>query len=260
MPVRPTNHVIIDADSMRKGVRALRRKCPHIRRIHDLTGDPPLRDYRPGFAGLARIVVGQQISLAAAQAIWGRLELAAQPTTPGKFLSLTDDRLRAVGLSRGKVKTLRGIATALENGFDLDALSDAPDDELHGTLTARPGIGPWSADIYMLFCLGRADAFAAGDLALQISAGTVLGLEERPDRNQLRAIAERWKPWRGSRPISCGHTTRSPIASWRPAIPNDFLHLHVFRSPLGRTFGKTFTELICIASIPAERAGRDNST
>jgi DNA-3-methyladenine glycosylase II len=198
MPERRTTSVIIDAETMRKGVRSLRRKCPHIRRIHDLTGDPPLRDYRPGFAGLARIVVGQQVSLAAAQAIWGRLEQATVPSvTPANFLLLNDDDLRQVGLSRGKVKTLRGIATAIDNGFDLNALTDAPDDELLATLTALPGIGPWSAEIYMLFCLGRADAFAAGDLALQISASAALGLENRPNRDELVAIAERWKPWRG---------------------------------------------------------------
>ncbi|MDH4983512.1 DNA-3-methyladenine glycosylase 2 family protein [Hyphomicrobium sp. D-2] len=176
----------------------MRRKCPHIRRIHDLTGDPPLRDYRPGFAGLTRIVVGQQVSLAAAQAIWGRLELATAPAvTPQNFLLLSDNDLRQVGLSRGKVKTLRGIATAIENGFDLDALGSLPEDDLLTTLTALPGVGPWSAEIYMLFCLGRADAFAAGDLALQISACAALGLENRPNRDELLAIAERWKPWRG---------------------------------------------------------------
>ncbi|KWT66239.1 DNA-3-methyladenine glycosylase II [Hyphomicrobium sulfonivorans] len=198
MPDRRKASIIIDADTMRKGVRSLRRKCPHIRHIHDLTGDPPLRDYRPGFAGLARIVVGQQVSLAAAQAIWGRLELASAPVvTPQTFLLLNDDDLRQVGLSRGKVKTLRGIATAIADGFDLDALSRKPEDELHATLTALPGVGPWSAEIYMLFCLGRADAFAAGDLALQISACAALGLENRPNRDELLTIAERWKPWRG---------------------------------------------------------------
>ena len=197
MSGRLPSHTIIDGETMRKGVRALRRKCPHIRHIHDLTGDPPMRDYRPGFAGLARIVVGQQVSLAAAQAIWGRLELAAAPVIPRNFLALSDDDLRQVGLSRGKVKTLRGIATAIENGFDLVALGAAPDDELHTALTALPGVGPWSADIYTLFCLGRADAFAPGDLALQISAGAALGLDQRPNRQELLAIAERWKPWRG---------------------------------------------------------------
>jgi len=189
--------ILLDDDGMRAGIRALRRKSPHMRRIHDQTGDPPPRDYRPGFAGLARIVVGQQLSLSSAQAIWGRLQTAAQPMTPQAFLALDDDALRKAGLSSGKVKTLRALSAAIVGGLDLDALSAAPEVDVHAALTALPGIGPWSADIYLLFCLGRADAFAAGDLALQIAARAALGLGERPSRDELFDIAEAWRPWRG---------------------------------------------------------------
>jgi DNA-3-methyladenine glycosylase II len=185
-----------DAD-MREGVRALRRKCPHLRRAHDRAGDPPLRRHAPGFEGLARIIVGQQLSIASAEAIWRRLKLAVAPMTPGTFLSLSDAELRKAGLSRGKVRTLRAASEAIEGGLNLERLAREPEEVVHETLTALPGIGPWSADIFLLFCLGRADAFAAGDLALQTAAERALRLKERPSREALLAIAERWRPWRG---------------------------------------------------------------
>lgn len=192
-----TTPVVLDEDGMRAGIRALRRKCLHMRLIHDRTGDPPLRDYKAGFAGLARIVVGQQLSLASAQAIWARMQEAARPMSPDAFLALGDDELRTIGLSKGKVRTLRALSEGIRSGLDLEALSDLSEAEIHAALTALPGVGPWSADIYLLFCLGRADAFAAGDLALQIAARAAMGLDQRPSREELFDIAERWRPWRG---------------------------------------------------------------
>lgn len=185
-----------DAD-VREGMRALRRKCPHLRRVHDQAGDPPLRRHAPGFEGLARIIVGQQLSIASAEAIWRRLVLAVAPMQPDAFLRSSDEELRAAGLSRGKVRTLRAVSEAIAGGLDLDCLANEPDEKVHEALTVLPGIGPWSVDIYLLFCLGRADAFAPGDLALQTAAGRALGLAERPSREALLAIAERWRPWRG---------------------------------------------------------------
>ena len=190
-------HIILSDEVMRKGIRALRRACPHLRLVHDHAGDPPLRQHKPGFEGLARIVVGQQLSLASAQAIWGRMQRAVQPMTPQALLLSSDDELRAAGLSKGKVKTLRALSEAIAAGLDPDALASAPDAKVHEALTALSGIGPWTADIYLLFCLGRADAFAAGDLALQIAARAAMSLEDRPSRDELFAIAERWRPWRG---------------------------------------------------------------
>lgn len=195
-PTRPPRIIETEAD-VRAGVRALRRKCPHMARVHDRTGDPPLRRHAPGFEGLARIIVGQQLSIASAEAIWGRVRLAAQPMTPRKFLALTDNELRGAGLSRGKVRTLRAVCQAVADGLDLDRLAHAPEGDVHEALTALHGIGPWSADIYLLFCLGRADAFAAGDLALQTAAERALGLKARPSSEALLDIAERWRPWRG---------------------------------------------------------------
>ncbi len=186
-----------DAD-LREGVRALKRKCPHLARVHARTGNPALRRSPAGFEGLARIVVGQQLSIASAEAIWSRFVAAVRPMTPEAFLDLSDVALRSAGLSRGKVRTLRALCSAIADGLDLDALTHAPEDDVHAALTAVPGIGPWSADIFLLFCLGRADAFAAGDLALQTAAISALGLEERPSREALLALAERWRPWRGA--------------------------------------------------------------
>jgi DNA-3-methyladenine glycosylase II len=189
--------VLLDEAGMLKGVRSLSRKCPHMRRVRTMTGVPLLRRHTSGFEGLARIIVGQQLSLASAEAIWGRMQTAVRPMTARAFLKLSDEQLRAAGLSQGKVRTLRALSEAIAGGLDLDALAHLPEDEVHEALTALPGIGPWSADIYLLFCLGRSDAFAAGDLALQIAARAAMGLEARPSTDELFAIAERWRPWRG---------------------------------------------------------------
>lgn len=180
------------------GVRALRRKCRHMRLIHDQVGDPPLRRHASGFPGLARIVVGQQLSIASATAIWSRLEAAIVPLNPARLSDFDDGNLRGLGLSRSKVATLRALAEALERGdLDIATLDQADDARVHEILTGLRGFGPWSADIYIMFCLGRRDGFAAGDLALQEGARMALGLERRPTPAELSAISERWRPWRG---------------------------------------------------------------
>jgi len=190
--------LIIETDAdIRAGVRVLRRKCPRLRRVHDQSGDPPLRRYAPGFEGLARIIVGQQLSIASAEAIWRRVSMTLTPMVPASLPALADDDLRAAGLSRAKVRTLRAIAEAVDNGLNLQQLAGEPEGAVHQTLTAVHGVGPWTADIFLLFCIGRADAFAAGDLALQIAARNALGLKKRPSSGELLAIAERWRPWRG---------------------------------------------------------------
>ena len=184
------------AADIRSGAKALRRVCPVMRRVHDLTGDPPLRRNAPGFEGLARVVVGQQLSIASAAAIWNRTALAVQPFDARTFLLQDDATLRAAGLSRGKVRTLRAAAEAVTSGA-LDLGVGVPDEALREALIRVSGIGPWTADIYTLFCLGRADGFAAGDLALQIAAERAFALDARPDARMLLEIAERWRPWRG---------------------------------------------------------------
>lgn len=189
---------LIDTDDdVRAGVRALRRKCETMRLVHDVTGHPPLRRRPAGFEGLARIVVGQQLSVASAEAIWTRTATACQPFVPATLLAVDDAALLGAGLSRGKVRTLRALATACLDGLDLDRFAHASEEDVHATLTNIVGIGPWTADVYIMFCLGRADGWAPGDLALQIAAQHALKLRERPDAVVLQEIAERWRPWRG---------------------------------------------------------------
>jgi DNA-3-methyladenine glycosylase II len=189
--------IITSERVIRDGVRALRRTCPIMRKVHDATGDPPLRRRPAGFEGLARIIVGQQLSVASATAIWSRTELLCRPFEPAALMALEDPALAAAGLSRPKIRTLRAIATACTEGLALSALDAASDEDIHAALTAVNGIGPWTADVYIMFCLGRADAFAPGDLALQIGAQKAFGLRKRPDAAKLLRLAERWRPWRG---------------------------------------------------------------
>lgn len=168
-----------------------------MRRLHDLAGDPPLRRNQPGFAGLARIIVGQQVSVASADAIWKRFEAIARPMSAKVVAAMTDDDFRAAGLSRPKIKTMRAIADAVVGGLDLEALAVVDEVLAREQLLAISGIGPWTADIYLMFCAGRADVFAPGDLALQVAAQMALDLDARPDAKALAVIAERWAPWRG---------------------------------------------------------------
>jgi len=189
--------IIVGESDLRDGVRALRRKCPVMRRVHDLTGLPPLRRRPAGFEGLARVIVGQQLSVASASAIWQRTAAACVPFEPGVLLALAEKDLAGAGLSRPKIRTLRAIAGACRNGLDLMRLEHASEAEIHGALTAVTGIGPWTADVYIMFCLGRADGWAPGDLALQVAAQRALELAERPDKQEMLELAERWRPWRG---------------------------------------------------------------
>jgi DNA-3-methyladenine glycosylase II len=143
-------------------------------------------------------VVGQQLSIASATAIWSRLEAAIVPLKPERLLYFDDEALRQLGLSRSKAVTIRTLANALERGdLDIAMLNEAEDARVHELLTGLRGFGPWSADIYIMFCLGRRDGFAAGDLALQEGARTALGLERRPTPAELLEISARWRPWRG---------------------------------------------------------------
>ncbi len=178
---------------------ALAEQCEIMRRIYAQTGTPPLRDFTPGFCGLAKIVTGQQLSAASAAAIWKRVSTAVVPFQPSAVLAMPDAALAALGLSGAKIRTLKAAATAIENGdLDIDALSDAPDAVVIDRLTALHGIGPWTADIYLLFVLRRADAFASGDLALQLAVQRHFKLKARPRPAELESIAERWRPWRAA--------------------------------------------------------------
>ena len=181
-----------------EGVAALARVCPHLRRVHAIAGDPPLRRRTGGFEGIAHAVVNQQLSVASGAAIWSRLSALVDPLAPAAFLKASEQDLRNCGLSRGKIETLTRVAKVIESGaLDLAKLDDAPDDAIHAELTSIKGIGTWTADIYIMFCLGRADGWSPGDLALQHAVKDALKLAERPNPREMVEIAERWRPWRG---------------------------------------------------------------
>ena len=170
---------------------------PRLLAVAEIAGPIPLRRRPGGFEGLAAIITSQQISNHAAAAIWGRLSAAIDPFTAENFLVASEEVLRTAGLSRAKVRTLTAVASASANGFDLDALHHARAEEAIGAMVRLKGIGPWTAEVYLLFCAGHADVFPAGDLALQSAAQHGLGLMERPNEKALRPLAERWSPWRG---------------------------------------------------------------
>ena len=197
LPARAKRIITCDED-IKAGVRSLRRKCKTMRMVHNVTGDPPLRRGAAGFEGLARIVVGQQVSIASAAAIWGRTHALVTPFEAKRFKRLGDKRLQSAGLSRPKIKTLRALAAAIAGGeIDLDELADRRDEVVHEELTSISGIGPWTADVYLMFCIGRADSWAPGDLALQIAVQQAMDLDERPNIDEMVGIAELWHPWRG---------------------------------------------------------------
>src|SRR5215475_8977103 len=152
-----------------------------------------------GFAGLASIVVSKQLSTASAKAIWERLNQAFDPLDHTAVLRARTAKLARVGLSTSKIRALKAIAKAIDRGdLDLPALVDQPADEAHAALTAVHGIGPWTADIYLLFCLGHADAWPAGDLAVQEATKLLLALKTRPTSKEMGPLAESWRPWRGA--------------------------------------------------------------
>jgi DNA-3-methyladenine glycosylase II len=156
----------------------------------------PLRRREPGLPGLLRIVVGQQLSVASANAIWARFEAAFPEMSAEAIHRAREARLRKAGMSGPKIRTLRAIAAAARAGLDLDALAHAPAEEAHARLTAVHGIGPWTADIYLLFCLGHPDIFPVGDLALRNAVADAFGMATSPSPDAVAEIAELWSPWR----------------------------------------------------------------
>src|SRR5262245_12500093 len=189
----------IDTDAdIATGLAGLVAADPRFRRIAGMAGPIPLRPRPGGFAGLAAIVVSQQLSTASASAIFGRLSAAFDPLEAGAIRRARADKLKRIGLSAPKIRALRAIAKAsLDGTLDYDALAEFPADEAHARLTAVHGIGPWTADIYLLFCLGHPDASPGGDLALQEAARMAFSLDTRPTAKEMGPLAEPWRPWRG---------------------------------------------------------------
>lgn len=189
---------ILDEAALAAGLAALRRADPAtVELMLAVAGAVPLRRREPGFEGLCWIIVGQQVSTAAARAIHARLQAGVSPLAPETVLAASDEALRACGLSAPKIRALRALAQACVDGLDLGGLAALEADAAHKALCAVKGIGPWSADIFLLFCLGHADAWPAGDLALQEAMRMALGLKTRPDAKRATRLAARWRPYRG---------------------------------------------------------------
>lgn len=187
---------IATLEDIDEGLEAL---CKADVRLHDvraIAGEIPLRRNPPGFKSIAAVVVSQQVSTASAAAIFGRFTRLLDPVTPAAILSASDTLFREAGLSRPKQKALLAIATAVQDGLDLESVASLGGDEAMAALTAIPGIGPWTAEVYLLTAAGHPDIFPSKDVALQTAVHHALDLESRPTHKALEALAESWSPWR----------------------------------------------------------------
>jgi DNA-3-methyladenine glycosylase II len=171
---------------------------PRLKPVAEKAGAFGLRRREGGYAGLCAIVCGQQLSVASAAAIRNRLFAAFDPFHHDAVRSARGDKLKRLGLSAAKIKSIKEIGKAVaKSRIDLNAIGNMDADVAHAALTSLYGVGPWTADIYLLFCLGHADAFPAGDLAVQESARIAFNLRKRPDAKALTKLAQAWRPWRG---------------------------------------------------------------
>ena len=194
---KKTSQIIRTNADIEAGVKMLRRKCGFMRRAHDSVGMPPLRRRVGGFQGLARIVMGQQLSVASASAITKRLFEAVKPFDAVMVSNIGDEVLQDCGLSRPKIRTLRAVSDAVIAGdLNFRSIGRSTPEKVQAVLTSVKGIGPWTADIYIMFCMGHRDGFAVGDLALQQGCAELMELEARPTGDELMQIAERWRPYR----------------------------------------------------------------
>ena len=179
-------------------VAALARRDRRLKPVIKLAGQLSLRRRPAGFSGLARIIVGQQLSVASASAIWARFEAEFPQMTPDAVGRARDGKLKKAGLSAAKIRTLRAIAEACAAGLDLTALAALEADEARRRLQEVKGIGPWTADIYLLFCLGHPDVFPVGDLALRNAVAHAFGSTPPMDPAELAEIAAGWSPHRSA--------------------------------------------------------------
>lgn len=193
------NNRLSSDEALAQQLQSLLQLDPRLSTVHDIAGPFSPRVSEPGFAGLARIVCGQQVSVASANAIWSRLQAQPGAATPEGFLALGEEGLRGVGLSGGKYRTLKGLAEVIVAGdLDFSAVETLGAEAAIAELTSHKGIGPWTAEIYLMFCAGHPDIFPAGDLALQKAVGDAFGLDPHPDRRALMAIAAEWAPYRAT--------------------------------------------------------------
>lgn len=184
--------------ALHEAVIELTRRDPDIGALYEKLGPPPSRREPPGFASLIRILTAQQVSLASASAIWTRLNQQLD-VTPAAIATATDEDFKQAGFSRPKVRYARALAEyVLDGRLDLESLQNLDDDAVFKALTQVPGIGRWTSDIYLLFCLGRLDVWPGGDLAIQEAVRALKKLDARPREKDTHPIAEPWRPYRGA--------------------------------------------------------------
>jgi DNA-3-methyladenine glycosylase II len=189
----------LDRRTFRRSARELAERDAALGAIVERCGVPEFWARQPGFATLLLLILEQQVSLASAKAAFDRVAGRCGTVTPAAILALSDAELRADGFSRQKTRYARALSTALLDGsLDLEALAAVEDDEARAALVALPGIGPWTAEVYLLSALRRPDTWPVGDIALQEAAKRALGLEERPSPEELAALGERWRPHRAT--------------------------------------------------------------
>jgi DNA-3-methyladenine glycosylase II len=190
--------IVVDETTIGVATAELGGRDPDLAAVVTTFGLPPLWSREPSFETLALIILEQQVSLGAARAAYGRLVGAVGAVGPGRILVAGESRLRSAGITRQKSRYLVELATAVTSGrLEIDRLRDLNDDHVRETLTRVPGIGRWTADVYLLFALGRPDIWPSGDLALATAAQEVKHLAERPTPLELERMATAWQPWRG---------------------------------------------------------------
>src|SRR5689334_11890977 len=198
--------------SIKDHVEELAGREPAFAAVLEKHGMPEPRASEPGAHTLLRTIVGQQVSVAAARSMWAKLEAAfGSPPDLQRLLVATDEEMRAAGMSRQKAGYIRSLASLVTSG-ELD-LANLPEDdeEAIALLTRIKGIGRWSAEIYLLFAEGRADVFPAGDLAVMVELGRLMGLADKPSEKQLRELGERWRPYRGAAAVLAWHSYNSSV-------------------------------------------------
>ena len=199
------------SESLTNSLNALAEREQAFAKVLDTHGHPEPRASEPGVETLLRTIVGQQVSVAAARSMWNKLTAKfGQPVDLQQLLEATDEEMREAGMSRQKAGYLRSLAGLVLSGeLDLAHLPE-DDEEAIAELIKIKGIGRWSAEIYLLFAEGRGDVWPAGDLAVQVEIGKLMGLEGKPTEKQLRELAEKWRPHRGAAAVLAWHSYNAP--------------------------------------------------
>lgn len=196
-PTGPDRYICLSSITLAQGIEDLSSRDPALAGVIDQYGPPPLWLRRPGFASLVRIILEQQVSLASAAAAYQRLQKAVGRVTPHQLVMVSPARLHRAGITRQKSRFCQELARQLISGtLDLRALAQLSDREVTEQLVKVPGIGPWTADIYLLMLLGRPDIWPMGDVALATAVWRLMQLDQRPGYQQLAEMATAWAPWR----------------------------------------------------------------